>query len=96
MFTLRKITGTERVEMNIFLGESYTLIDRERNKAEFERTYKVFWGDIADDPTVKEELYGFVVHERNGRCGEIIPLYHKHENYIMTCEGKTFANITYK
>ena len=41
MFTLRKL-NSKGVELNFILGDSYTLIHKERNPKEFERNNELF------------------------------------------------------
>ena len=85
MFILRRVSGAG-VEMNHDLGsDSYTLITKERNEEEFERSNKAFYGK--GDPD--EKVYGYV---GNGD-GKLIPLYSNQSNYIMTETGKTFSKL---
>lgn len=81
MFTLRKITG-DGVEMNFFLGKSYTLILQERNPKEFEDTRQHLKYD-------EGETYGFI----SGDDGQILGLFPKQQNYVMV-GGKTVDNIS--
>ena len=89
MYTLRRITS-ESVEINLCLGFSYTLILKERNEGEFERTAKLMKWDEAE---ITSEIYGFISFN-NG--SEIVPLYKKSNYFVMMSDGKTFSNITYK
>lgn len=80
MFTLRKITG-DGVELNFFLGKSYTLITEDRNPKEFEEMrVKLAYG--------LDEVYGFV----SDHDGQIQSLFPKQNNYIMIA-GKTVDSI---
>lgn len=89
MFILRRITS-ESNEINEILGDSYSLILRERHNKEYERTLLIQkW----DKNAQLENLYGFIVHN-NGQ--KVIPLYKKSHYFIMTSDGKTFSNITFK
>lgn len=81
MFTLRKITG-DGIEMNFYLGKSYTLITKENNPDQFEDTRKHLVYDV-------DEVYGFI----SGDDGNILGLSPKQQNYVMV-NGKTVANIT--
>jgi len=84
------------VEINQFIGKSYSYIHRDFNPKEFRETFKlVFEKDhVADlDPasdTDTKMCYAFVCH------GEIQPLYKNQSNYIMSESGATFANLSYK
>jgi len=84
MFTLRKITG-ENVQMNISLGKSYDYIGKQESPEAFERTL-----DFVCKRLNEEIIYAFVSDE-NGR--ETYPLYKTHKNYILTENGKTFADV---
>jgi len=98
MYTLRRISSTG-VEMNHAIGDNYTFIHREYNSDEFRRNFELVFekphvadlDDTSDDDT--KNVYAFVCHH----SGSIIqPLYKKQSNYIMTENGKTFSNLTYK
>jgi len=88
MYTLRKIVK-ENVELNIEIGNAYTLCEKERSPEEFKRTAKIAF--INCEPG--NEVYGFIVTEGGG---EIIPLSSNHKNYIMSERGNTFANVSKK
>lgn len=76
MFTLRKISG-DGVELNFFLGKSYTLITQDRTPKEFEESRLLFeYGS--------EEVYGFISDEG----GKTLALFPRQQNYIMV-DGKT-------
>lgn len=81
MFTLRKITG-DGVELNFFLGKSYTLVTQEKNPKDFEETRKHLKYD-------EGETYGFVSDEN----GNVLGLFPKQQNFIMV-GGKTVDNLT--
>lgn len=97
MYTLRNIT--DNLEFNTNLGESYSLVERELNYDEFCKTFKVVFDKphVADLDTescnFSKNTYAFVICKGGS---EIIPLYKKQSNYIMTESGKTFSNLTYK
>lgn len=80
MFTLRKITG-DGVELNFFLGKSYTLITEERNPKEFEEMRIHLKYDVG-------ETYGFI----SGEDGNVLGLFPKQQNYIMI-NGQTVDHI---
>ena len=91
MYTLRRITS-ESIEINTCVGLEYTLILKERNEVEFQKTSKLMkW----DEAKMISEIYGFISHSNNNGCG-IIPLYKKSNYFVMMSDGKTFSNITYK
>lgn len=89
MFILRKITGRDGVQINISLGESYTLVSEIDTKLEFDKTMNEFYKEYPE----RDKIYGFVTGE-GGRG--IHPLYNTQQNYIMTENGETFSNITPK
>lgn len=86
MFYLRKITGS-KVEMNFCLGESYTLVLKANSPEEFEKA-------MADHPQY-EEAYGYVTWRTEGRI-ELLPLFQKQQNYIVSENGVTYDNVTLK
>ena len=86
MFVLREITKS-KLEVNTCLDIEYVLVLREKNKEEFE-TRTALW----ENDDVKD-VYGVVCFEG----GEsIMPLNNESSYYIMTSDGKTFANISNK
>ena len=87
MLVLRRITS-ENLERNTVLGESYLLINAERNQKDFNESLEIMKCD-------KEDVYGFISCSHNGG-GKLIPLYKKSMYFIMTGNGQTFANITQK
>ena len=82
MFTLRKITQSG-VEMNFDLGDTYILITKERSPEDFEQKMKdhPFYGDI----------YAFISYK-----DKVLPLYKNQKNYIVSENGTTYSNLTYK
>lgn len=84
MFILREITKS-KVEVNTCLDIEYVLVLKDKSKEEFaERTKLWTEADLQD-------VYGLVCFER----GEsIMPLYKGASYYVMTSDGKTFANIS--
>lgn len=89
MFVLRRITG-EGHQVNECLGQSYHFIDKESNKEDFERTYEIYNGG---SPEREECIHAFLTYDEGK---EIKPLYRPSKYYIMTENGKTFANLTFK
>ena len=96
MFTLRRISG-DGIEMNQIIGDGYTYIDREINYEEFRVNFETTFGkkhvadmdETSDDDTKK--CYAFVCNS-----SYVQPLYKNQSNYIMTENGKTFANVSYR
>jgi len=96
MFTLRRISE-DGIEMNQFIGDGYSLVDREVNYEAFCLNFEKFFKrkHVADlDPTADEftkKVYAFVGN------GDIIqPLYKNQNNYMMMSNGKTFDNVSFK
>ena len=84
MFTLRKIT-TDGFEMNFVIGKNYGIEYREKNQEEFNKRCS----DYID--AHGEEVYGMICDENS----EFHCLFKKQQNYIMTENGKTYANVSY-
>ena len=86
MFILRRITN-QKLEINTSLGIEYVFVSKEKNEDEFNFRVKL-WGsaDLID-------VYGLICFEDSE---SIIPLYVDSSYYIMTSDGKTFANISKK
>lgn len=83
MFYLRRISGNG-IEMNFDLGNSYTLIDKQKNPHEFKMHEEHMGG-------VDEKTYAFIACH----SGSIVyQLYDGQLNYIMSEGGKTFSNLT--
>lgn len=82
MFALRKITN-DGLEMNFSLGDSYTLVTKDRSPKEFEDKMK-------DHPNY-DEAYAFI-YWKDG----VLPLYRGQQNYIVSENGATYSNLTYK
>ncbi len=82
MFALRKITN-DGLEMNFSLGDSYTLVIKDRSPKEFE--------DKMKDHPFYDKAYAFIYCK-----DEILPLYKTQKNYIVSENGTTYSNLTYK
>ena len=97
MYTLRSFDN-EGIESNLFLGKAYQLINREVNSEAFRKLYKKAFGKdhVADlDETATEcskDCMGFLTDEN----GILHYLSKKETYYVMSSDGKTFANITYR
>jgi hypothetical protein len=92
MFTLRIVKKDGNAEDNFWLGQSYRFLHREWAPEEFKETYEKHHalqkGEQAD-----ELIYGIVICAGGDRQ---YPLSKKEWNYIMTENGATFANLSYK
>lgn len=84
MFILRKITGAG-VQINITLGQSYTMVHKTYNPLEFKRTYDHAFKESYEE----KEIFAFVSDE----SGEVLPLFPNQKNYVMTETGQTFSHI---
>lgn len=93
MFILRQIRKAgQGSESNQILGDSYHFISRENHLEEFERAKNHHYKDCPD-PDCDGQLYAFLIYNEGA---VIYPLYKGSENYIMTSDGKTFKNITFR
>jgi hypothetical protein len=97
MFTLRRISQSSGVQMNQVLGDSYTLIDRERNYDDFcisfENYFKTKYVPNLDEKSDDDSnrVYAFIC------TGSLVqPLYKNQGNFIMASNGKTFDNVSFK
>ena len=82
MFALRKISSNGG-EINFDLGDYYSLITKERSPEEFE--------DKMKDHPFYNEIYAFIIYK-----DEMLPLYKNQKNYIVSENGTTYSNLTYK
>lgn len=96
MYTFRKITDSN-TQINISIGDSYSYVNREENYESFCKDFENYFqrNHVADlfetsDKDTKN-VYAFISFQ-----GKIMPLYKNDHNYIMTENGKTFSNLTYK
>jgi hypothetical protein len=87
MFILRKI-NQQGIQSNLCIGSNYCLI-REEDTEEFNKTLDIeyYFKSLRDD------IYAFISYNDSR---EVLPLYKSQENYIMTGEGNTFSNVTFK
>ena len=87
------------VEFNVILGNQYSFIHRNYNYKSFCESYKFVFGreHVADTDSEADKFsktcYGFIVDDRG--CIKH-PLYKDQEYYIMTGNGKTFDNVSYR
>lgn len=98
MYTLRTF-NEECIESNLFLGRSYQFINREaRNQEAFRKAYKKAFkedhvSDIDDNATeASKNCWGFLYDEN----GNLIYLSKKETYYVVSSDGKTFSNLTYR
>ena len=87
MFILRKINGLG-IQSNKVIGTDYVLL-RKGDGKEFEKTMEL-------EPyftSLKESIYAFVIFN-DGH--DVLPLYIDQQNYMMSSDGNTFANLTLK
>lgn len=90
MFILRKLfkeqDKNQYTESNQIIGDNYSTVT-EHNEG---------WEHLISsytDEEVKDKIHCFLVYD-NG--ASIIPLYKKQGAYIMTSDGKTFSNLTFR
>ncbi len=86
MFILRTIYPNGS-ESNEFINDLYTHIPPE-NKEHFDFAAEGAWGDPIQRKDNIDSVHSFL------QCGRIIPLYYGWAYYIMTGDGKTFANLS--
>lgn len=97
MYTLRKVI--DNIQSNKELGDEYQVVDRETNYIEFCKAFKVIFGiDHVSDLDTTSNNYSETCHSiiLFGGGNRIEPLYKNQFNYIMSDNGKTFSNLTYK
>lgn len=97
MYTLTEITGDGNVTHHQKLGERFSVIDREVSPNEFEKAYNILYKEpevkLFPIELINENIYCLIVSE-GGR--EILPLSKNNFYYIVTENGKTFKNLTFK
>lgn len=86
MFILRRISSKD-LQANTCLGLEYVLVLKEENNEEFKERTKLW-----DEDDLKD-VYGIIAFEDGSL---IMPLYLKSSYYVMTSDGKTFANVSKK
>ena len=86
MFVLRRITS-ENNESNTSLGDSYHLIDAQRNPEQHKKAIETLRVSEA------EGIYGFIAYKSGQK---LLPLYKKSTYFVMTENGATFANVSFK
>lgn len=98
MFTLTEIaTAKENVTRHQKLGDSFIVIEREISPNEFVNAYNHFYSTPDDGgfkmQGINKDVYAMLTTE-GGR--DIIPLYKGSFYYVVTENGKTFKNLTFK
>lgn len=96
MYTLR--TVIDNVQFNQEIGSIYSVVDKESNYEEFSRLFEMtFKFKHSDDNLEKDNFSQNCYAILTAKCGEkLIPLYLNQSNYVMTENGKTFSNLTFK
>lgn len=89
-FILRTHSKQTGVQTNVALGNSYTLVNSEWAVEEFKRTNDSWKAAELHEPG---ELYAYILTEDGS---DVVPLFKRCFNYVMTGDGKTFANVTFK
>jgi len=96
MYTLKEI-GSDSVITHDYLGYGFSVVNKETSPEYFYKSYCAYLGDsdnvILKEEVINEEIFGFVISE-GGR--EIFPLYKNRYYYIVTENGKTLNNLTFK
>lgn len=98
MYTLTEVSvENENVTFHQKLGERFSIIEREVSKNEFEKAYNAFYkspeNDLMEEKHMNKDIYCIVISE-GGRG--IFTLNKNNFYYIVTENGKTFKNLTYK
>lgn len=79
-------TGLQQDEV---VGRLFQIIIKEKNPEEFEHHLKeTIHSDFCNDI---DNVYGLLVS-----CEVCIPLYKTHKYYVVTENGQTYANISFK
>ncbi|MCT8340514.1 hypothetical protein MG296_10650 [Flavobacteriaceae bacterium TK19130] len=99
MYTLRRFSrGDEDVQSNCFLGSSYELINRETNPKAFRKAFEKCFNEkhVADldesSTSYMKACQGFVYDGK----GNYHYLNKTDVYYIVSSDGKTFDNLTYR
>lgn len=97
MYTLRTF-NSDGIQRNQYLGNSYEYINRDANGEIFRKCYREAFGnehvaDLDENSTdFSKDCVGFLINEK----GTLIYLSKKETYYVMSSDGKTFANLTYR
>lgn len=98
MYTLTEVSvENENVTFHQKLGERFSIIEREISQGEFERAYNSYYrspeNNLFKEKDINKDIYCIVVSE--GGKG-VFTLSKKNFYYIVTENGKTFKNLTFK
>lgn len=93
MFTLRTVRKSDNAEDNFSLGDSYRFIHREWSPELFAKEMEKRC-DIKLEDKEDYNLYAIVICGFGGE--RMFPILKNEWNYIMSENGKTYANISYK
>lgn len=89
MFILREYSHKNPV-YNMSLGEDYSVIYRSNNEVDFKTACAKFW---EKEEHIPDSCYALVIYNNGIR---IYPLYSGVNYYIMTGNGSTFDNLTFR
>lgn len=90
MFALRTIFK-DGTQSNTDLGKHYLFVGKFESQEQFDITFYEFYEVEDIDKELYNSVYAFVIGE-GGRL--VIPLYDDSHNYIMSDNGRTFANLS--
>jgi hypothetical protein len=92
MYTLRTIE-TDGREVNLYLGNHYTLIKKYSvDKEHFNFELETFFGnDTDEDKEVKKQLVKSFIYAEN--LPNSLPIYLDKSHYIVNESGKTFQKL---
>lgn len=97
MFILRRFSkGTNNVEINQMLGESYTMTYRYNSYEKFRELFKLYFDkdhfadldDTSDDDM--KNVFAFISYNDGSK---LQPLYRSQLIFIVCSDGKTFCRI---
>jgi len=95
MFVLREIFE-DGSESNRYIGDHYSIYSKFKNKKNFDNCFKDVYGELnegADTPS--PNIYAFIqIWGLSSDDDNIVPLYVKSKNYIVTENGNTYDNIS--
>jgi len=89
MFILREYSSKHPVS-NLSLGEDYSVTYRSSDLPDFKTACELFWEKKEHIP---KECYALVIYNNGTR---VHPLYEGMKYYIMTGNGSTFDNLTFR
>lgn len=90
MYSLRKVSR-DNVESNVFLGKNYSVLKKDHSPVEFENALEAYYGPKKNDELLLDLIYAFI------DCNCILyPLSKDYQNYIVSENGNTYQNLTFK